>query len=254
MKKRICLLLLVVLILLIPHAASANSAARDPWELRVYLEKVEEGTTVTILFAGADGVFREAESRTATGKSGQDVRFFFREGDERFCLVCVAPDGAETRSNDVGIVLYGKYVYDGGRNLLEDKTAYYNTKANCETGSAILSVILLIFFVPVAITFLVEWLTALCFKLRPVRYVFAINAITNPTLNLMLLIAAAMLSSARIAYWIVLAALEIAVVFIEYRYYVRKYADVRCAKLLLFSIAANVLSLAIGGLVQYFFL
>ena len=57
-----------------------------------------------------------------------------------------------------------------------------------------------------------------------------------------------------VAYGIVLAALEIAVVFIEYRYYVRKYTDVRCAKLLLFSIAANVLSLAIGGLVQYFFL
>ena len=104
---------------------------------------------------------------------------------------------------------------------------------------------------PIAVTFLVEWLTALCFGIRPVKYVFAINAITNPAMNLLLLVAYAF---GRISYWIVLVALEIAVVFIEYAFYKKKYPDRSHRRLLLFSITANALSLIAGGLIPYFLL
>ncbi len=253
MKKRICLLLLVVLILLIPHAASANSAARNPWEIDIYVTNVPEGSEITVHLLKADGSDRALEPYTANGGVRDAVWVMFEEGETAFYLVCVTPDGTETRSDTVEIVTYGKYDYNGRENTIKDRTKYYNNRQSCVYLSGIVLFIALLFFVPIAITLLVEWLTALCFRLRPTKYVLAINAITNPVMNILLLIVSSALIEEYAAYWIVLAMLEIAVVAIEYWFYTKKYAEIKRSRLLVFTVTANVLSLAIGLLVRYWF-
>ncbi len=265
MRKRIWILLAAALLLLLPHVASANSPARNPWEITVWIENVPENTTVAGYFAGEDGAFAPSEiGEWRANGARQKMYFIFREGDTQFCLVCTAPDGTETRSNTVGVSEYGKYSYDGAANRLEENGATAVTMERCESVSRTADCALgcgkvillygLVLAAAFAVTLLVEWLTALCFRLRPVKYVLAINAITNPAMNLLLLISTALIFYSRIAYWILLAVLEIAVVFIEYAFYVKKYPETRRSRLLLFSITANVLSLALGGLLQYLIL
>jgi hypothetical protein len=258
MKKRLCILLLIAIMLLLPHAASANAPAPDPWELSVYLQNVPDGTTVTALFLQEDGTLRQGETYTSGGAKNWKIGVWFKEDEKQFCLTLTAPDGTETRTNEIAIEPYGSYTLDCETNTLtagKPKGADSCTGGLGELclscGAWLLLYAFAGFFMPVAVTFLVEWLTALCFKIRPVRYVFAINAITNPLMNLLLLIANAF---GRISYWVILIALEITVVFIEYAFYKKKYPDISRRRLLLFTITANVLSLLIGGLLAYFIL
>lgn len=259
MKKRICILLLAVaLLMLTPRAASANAPAPDPWELKVYLQNVPEGTTVAAFFLRDDGTLRQGETYTADGVKNMKIGVRYTDGETQFYLMLAAPDGTETQSETVGIEPYGSYTFDGKTNALTAGKPKGADSCMGGLGEMCLScgVWLLLyafagFFMPVAVTFLVEWLTALCFKVRPTKYVFAINAITNPVMNLLLLIAYAF---GRISYWIVLVALEVAAVFIEYAFYKKKYPNISHRRLLLFTITANVLSLAVGGLLSYFIL
>ena len=259
MKKRICILLLAAfMLLLIPHAASANAPAPDPWELSVYLRDVAEGTTVTAFFLHEDGALRQGETYTSDGAKNWKIDVWFAMDETQFYLTLTAPDGTETRTNEIAIEPYGSYTLDCETNTLtagKPKGADSCTGGLGELclscGAWLLLYAFAGFFMPVAVTFLVEWLTALCFKIRPTKYVFAINAITNPVMNLLLLIAYAF---GRISYWIVLVALEVAVVFIEYAIYKKQYPDISRRRLLVFTITANVLSLTLGGLLAYFIL
>lgn len=259
MKKRICILLLLALLLmLIPHTASANAPAPDPWELSVYLQNVPEGTTVTAFFLHENGSLRQGETYTTGSAKSWKIGVRFTEDEKQFYLTLLAPDGTETQTNAAAIEPYGSYTFDGETNVLtagKPKGADSCTggigEACLSCGAWLLLYVFAAFLMPLAVTFLVEWLTALCFKIRPVKYVFAINAITNPIMNLLLLIAYAF---GRLSYWIVLAALEIAVVFIEYAFYKKKYPEISHRRLLLFTITANVLSLVVGGLIPYFLL
>ena len=259
MKKRICILLLfAALLMLIPHAASANAPAPDPWELKVYLQDVPEGTAVTAFFLHENGWVRQGETHTSDGTKNIKIGVWYQEGETQFYLTLLLPDGTETQTNEIVIEPYGSYTFDGETNALtvgKPKGAYSCTsgfgEACLSCGAWLLLYAFAGFLMPVAVTFLVEWLTALCFRIRPVKYVFAINALTNPLMNLLLLIAYAF---GRLSYWIVLAALEVAVVFIEYAFYKKKYPDRSHRRLLLFSITANALSLIAGGLIPYFLL
>ena len=262
MKKRICILLLAVaLLMLTPHVASANAPAPDPWKLTVYLQNVPEGTTVTAFFAGEDGEYRQGETYTSDGAKNWKIGIRFAEDETQFYLTLVAQDGTETITGTAAIEPYGNYTFDGETNTLTagkpkgtDTGLGDLAEACLACGAMVLLYVFAGLLMPIAVTFLVEWLTALCFKIRPVKYVFAINGITNPVMNLLLLIASSLLSFSRIAYWITLAVLEILVVIFEYWYYTRKYPETGRGKLLVFTITANVLSLGIGGLLQYLLL
>lgn len=258
MKKRIGILLLIVLMLLLPHAASANAPAPDPWKLSVCLPNVPEGTTVTAFFLHEDGTLRQGETYTSGGAKNWKIDVRFAMDETQFYLTLLAPDGTETQTNTAAIEPYGSYTLDGETDALTagkpkgaDSCTGGIREACLSCGAWLLLYALAGFLMPVAVTFLIEWLTALCFIIRPVRYVFAINAITNPLMNLLLLIAYAF---GRIGYWITLVALETAVVFIEYAFYRKKYPEISRRRLLLFSITANVMSLAAGGLIPYFLL
>ncbi len=259
MKKRICILLLfAALLMLIPHAASANAPAPDPWELSVYLQGAPEGTTVTAFFLHENGSLRQGETYTTGSAKSWKIGIRFTEDEKQFYLTLTAPDGTETQTNAAAIEPYGSYTLDCETNALtagKPKGADSCTSGLGEVclscGAWLLLYTFAAFLMPLAVTFLIEWLAALCFKVRPVKYVFAINAITNPIMNLLLLIAYAF---GRLSYWIVLVALEVAVVFIEYAFYKKKYPELSHRRLLLFTITANVLSLIAGGLIPYFLL
>lgn len=261
MKKRFWILLLIAALLLLPHAASANAPAPDPWELSVYLLDVPEGTTVTAFFLQEDGTLRQGETYTSSGAKSWKIGVWFKEDEKQFYLTILAPDGAETRTNAVAIEPYGSYTVDCKTNVLaagkpsgSDSCLGGLAGVCLGCGKMLLWHAFVTLIVPLAVTLLVEWLAALCFGIRPVKYVFVINAITNPIMNVLLLLASIMLYFGHIGYWAALAVLEIAVVLIEYWYYIRNYPDIRRGKLLAFSITANVLSLLLGGLLQYLLL
>lgn len=260
MRKKICLLLLIALLFL-PHMTSANAPVPDPWELTVYLPDIPEGTTVTAFYTSENGSVRQGETYTSNGAKNMKIGLWYTEDETRFCLALVSADGVETRTPETAIEPRGIYTYDSATHTLTvgkpkgTDTDLGGLAGVClDCGAMILLYVLAGLLAPIAVTLLVEWLVALCFGIRPVRYVFAINAITNPVMNILLLIVSSLLSFSRAAYWIVLAVLEIAVVFIEFAFYRKKYPDRRPARLLLFSVTANVLSLAVGGLIPYFLL
>lgn len=266
MKRRICILLLAVLILLLPHAASANAPVREPRLIRIEYTGVDAAARIDAVLLKEDGKTRVEEDLRRTGQSDAgDLYFRFENDETAFYLVCTGVDGTEARTETVRLIEYGNYLYDGVENRLSENGTYYNAKDGCTAASALgtacrscieatLLYSLLGLLLPIALTLLIEWLTALCFGIRPVGHVIAINAITNPSMNILLLISSLMLSVGNTAYWIILAVLEILVVFIEFAYYTQHYPGIPKKRLLLFSITANMLSLAAGVLLLYFLL
>ena len=71
MKKRLCMLLIAALLLLLPHAASAN--APIPWYIEISCENVEEGTQIEVVFQREDGTTRTeiADSMVQKPAAGQ---------------------------------------------------------------------------------------------------------------------------------------------------------------------------------------
>lgn len=257
MKRRLCILLLAaLLVLLVPHAASANSPGYNPWVIRIDCTGVAEGVRIDAVLLRADGSERRAEDVYQSGY-GDDARgsihFFYEEGETAFYLVQTAPDGTETRSAQAALLAYGQFTYDGATNRLEPNGTYYSRRQqSMDNTKTILLLILLFFVLPLGLTLLAEFLIALLFRIRPVKYVFAINAITNPVMNILLLLAMLGLLAEsgfgmeRWVYWVVLGALEVVAVWVEYRFYTRKYPEIERKRLLLFSITANAASFLLG--------
>ena len=240
MKKRICILLLIAVLLLVPHVASAN--APIPWYIEIGCENVEAGTQITVVFQREDGTTRTQIAEATTGTIGMDY-----ESDETsFYLVCTAPDGTETRTASVQLVSWGCYRYDGATNSLSANGTYYPRGSNCADGVLTAVLIVLAFVLPLGLTLLVEFLAALCFRIRPKKYVLIINLITNPVMNLLLLLLAMILGPEQWVYWTVLAVLELAVVGLEFLFYTKKCREIPRVRLLIFTVVANLLSFLIG--------
>ena len=240
MKKRICILLLIAVLLLVPHVASAN--APIPWYIEIGCENVEAGTQITVVFQREDGTTRTQIAEATTGTIGMGY-----ESDETsFYLVCTAPDGTETRTASVQLVSWGCYRYDGATNTLSANGTYYPRGSNCADGVLTAVLIVLAFVLPLGLTLLFEFLVSLCFGIRPKKYVLIINLITNPVMNLLLLLLAMILGPEQWVYWTVLAVLELAVVGLEFLFYTKKCREIPRVRLLIFTVVANLLSFLIG--------
>ncbi len=240
MKKRIAILLLAVIILLVPHVASAN--APIPWYIEISCVNVDAGTQIEVVFQREDGTTRTQIANGTTGTIGMDY-----ESDETsFYLVCTAPDGTETRTASVQLVSWGCYRYDGATNSLSANGTYYRRGNSCADGALTAVLIVLAFVLPLGLTLLVEFLAALCFRIRPKKYVLIINLITNPVMNLLLLLLTMILGPEQWVYWTVLAVLELAVVGLEFLFYTKKCREIPRVRLLIFTVVANLLSFLIG--------
>jgi hypothetical protein len=93
--------------------------------------------------------------------------------------------------------------------------------------------------VPLLVTLLVEWLMSLIFRLKRGRYVFIANLITNPIMNILLLV---IYNFVYLDFYLILLLLEIMVAAFEFWFYTRRYKQHSKRRLLLFVIAANLAS------------
>jgi hypothetical protein len=248
MKKRIRVILLTicVLLLLIPHVASANAPAPDPLRVKVQCRNVEVGTVMLAMFAGDDGVFHpDAEYGPRAVNSENGNEYFRRsESDTQLYLEVTHPDGTVMQSNTLPISPDGTYRYDGKTNELTDRTGSFDTSY---LGMAALAIGLVIgeILAAFALTLLIEFLIGLCFRMKPYRYILFANLITNIPMNIVLLLVNSL--SGGIGYWIALVVLELVVLLIEFLFYRRKYKERRKVGIvLLYTFAANAASLAAG--------
>lgn len=247
MKKRLCMLLIAALLLLLPHAASAN--APIPWYIEISCENVEEGTQIEVVFQREDGTTRTEIADRTTGTIGMGY-----ESDETsFCLVCTAPDGTETRTESVQLVSWGSYRYDGATNSLSANGTYYPRGSNCADGVFTVVLIVLAIVLPLGLTLLFEFLVALCFGIRPKKYVCIINLITNPVMNVLLFLLGAFNPNPWL-YYTALGVLELVAVAVEFLFYRKKYPQYGGARLFFFSLTANAVSFALGCGVLYLLL
>ena len=243
MKRRICIVLIVLFaLLLLPHAASANAPAPDPFEIRVDYQNVPEGSTVTVLAtdaAGAEHVLFEIVAGTPRG------RMTFQDIDEAaFFVQMTAPDGAVTRSAPIAFEPRQSYRFDAQTGVLEQ--GRYLSDSCDGAWFALFGVLGVVWLVlALGVTIVIELLTGLCFRMRPVRHVIIINLITNPVMNILLLLLTLSVNGGGV-YWIALAILELIVCGFEFWFYTRKYRDRKKWVLLVFTLTANALSAAAG--------
>ncbi len=242
MKKRLCMLLIAaLLVLLVPHVASAN--APIPWAIEIACSNIEEGTQVDVVVLKEDGT-----TRTQHAEDPQRGIFLSFDSDETsFYIVCTAPDGTETRSETVELAEYGQYRFDGATNRLTRDGSWYSRKDknSCSNGILWALLLVLLFVLALGLTLLFEFLVALCFGIRPKKYVFIINLIINPVMNLLLFLLAAFDPDLWF-YCTALGVLELVAVVLEFLFYRRKYPQYTGVRLFFFSLTANVVSFALG--------
>lgn len=249
MKRRICIVLIVLFaLLLLPHAASANAPAPDPTRIKVEYRNVEGGTVVRALFAGDDGVFHASESGTHTvsENNAEDVYYRLRD-DTQMYLELTHPDGTVIRSNTLSIDVnthFPSFRYDGKTNELKDRS---NVIDNSPLVASLLYMMLVLAGIAAAfgITLLIEFLVGLCFRMKPFHYIIIANLITNIPMNFVLLWLRSFIDGGGV-YWIALVILELIVCGFEFWFYTRKYRDRKKWVLLIFTLTANAMSAAAG--------
>ncbi len=250
MNKRLLIVCLAALLLFVPHVASANSPARNPRELKIECTGVEQGTKIDVVLLSGSEKTRTAEDvflRYGDQTTGY-IYILFEDGETAFCLRVTASDGTETRTNEVPIEEYGSYRYDGAENRLEATGTYYSRAQSCGNGALILLYLLMLLILPLGLTLLIEFLVALCFRIRPKKYVLIINLITNPVMNVLLVVLTLLFDQSWV-YWVALAVLEAAVVGLEFLFYTKKYRETSRGRLFAFTLTANLVSFAAGVIV-----
>lgn len=247
MKKRVCLLLtILIVLLLIPNVASANAPAPDPLSVRIQCRNVEIGTVMLAMFAGDDGVFHpDTEYGPRTVQRADASEYFRRsERDTQLYLKVTRPDGTVVQSNTLPISPNGVYRYDGKTNKLTDRTGSFDTSY---LGMALLTLGVLLgeILAAFALTLLAEFLVGLCFRMKPFRYIIFANLITNIPMNIILLLVNGI--SGGLGYWIALIVLELVVLLVEFLFYRKKYKERKTVGIiLLYTLVANAASLAAG--------
>lgn len=243
MKKRLIVLLLV-LVLMLPlwHIASANAPALDPNAIVVTCTSLENETEVALLIAGEDGNFRVRDSGVST-KETYSFIFYREEGDTQFCVVLTAPDGTQLRSEPHSFREGYTYIFDAETCELKEEAPSKNCNSEVVVILLVLAFLSLLF--ALGLTVVIEMLVGLCFRLRPIRWVVLINLITNPVMNILLLIVTMTFGGSG-TYFIACAILEAAACGLEFWFYTRKYKERKKWVLLIFTLVANAASAAVG--------
>ncbi len=148
-----------------------------------------------------------------------------------------------------GSVIYhgpeGTYFAESGNTTVEPHEYPDNHRRFWEVlGAFLLGLIALIglFLAYMCFTVLVEFLVALCFKLKPAVLVLPVNVFSNLVFNILLVVLCVFYSVPYTAYVIVG---EIIVTLAEYLVYTKLYDDFPKKTLLLYSIAANFCSMGL---------
>lgn len=238
MKKRLIIAVLVLLMLAVfGHAASANAPVPDPFAFWLDYRNLPEGATLTVV--SADG--ETLSSYTAGSDQGRLTVLDPTEAD--FFVILTLKDGTTVQSNTVSFASRSYVRFDGATGTLE-AGSYLKKEGSVLTG-VVLGVIAAWLLLALCVTIGVELLTGLCFRIRRIYRVVIINLITNPVMNIILLFLTLTASDGRY-YWPVLAGLELLVCGVEFLFYALKYKERKKWVLLIFTIVANALSAAAG--------
>lgn len=230
--KKTLLILAVIFICLMPVTALADSPAPPPF--CVLIDDYSNSGGVQVF--GYDNSGNRSEIKIVlsevTKVISERALFFINDGG-KFVSIQVQAGIYSAPSNTVYIKDSGSYIYSLKDNALK-KGEITTWKPN--TFSVILVAIVLIF--PMLFSVLVEWIVSLFFKLKPDKYVIIINFITNPVINILLLICV----NFAIDYIFLLVILEILVAGVEFWFYTWKYKGYSKIRLLIFTLVANAAS------------
>jgi hypothetical protein len=240
--KKLPFLVVIIILFAFPTTALANSALPEPepYDNYVLIDDYSQIASAALFGHDKDNNYKLIKESTYPPEwkvsDRQNIEFFHNdEGKFKdFQVVITFKDGKTVNSNFTRIVEWGEYIYAVKDNtLIESKitTAKPNSYNVFFGGAA------LIF--PLLFTVLIEWLVSLAFRLKPGKYVVIINFISNPLINILLIL---IYVNIAIDYYLALIILEALVAGAEFWYYTRKYKGCTNKRLLLFTVTANLAS------------
>ena len=236
MKKNLIVLVVFMFICLMPVTALADSTPPGPNEQYVLIKGYGGAAEVQLWGYDSAGDCQQIKDYDVVKTRVWDERIlsFYNDKGTFISLQVIAVRNGETiKSNLVDIKEYGKYIYSVEDNVLEQGDI---TSTKLSIFSLIIYGFYLIF--PLLFTILIEWIISWFFKLKPRMYVPIINLVTNPVLNILLLL----LANSYIHYTLQLIVFETIIVGAEYWFYTCAYKGYSRKRLLLFSIVANAAS------------
>lgn len=157
-------------------------------------------------------------------------------------------DGCKAVSNKKDITKLQNDLYPVYKNELMYRSSYSIWNADPEV--VIILSDLFVLLVPFGLTVYLEYLTTRIFKIKPTKYVCKINLITNPIMNIILIV---ILANVAISYLLLVLLLELVALCIEYIYYRHKYKNINKIKLLKFTVTANAVSWSVYALLNFNF-
>jgi hypothetical protein len=238
--KKILLILTIMLMCLMPVTVLADGPGPSNYYNYVLIDDCSNISRVQFWGYDKDNNYKcidECIYPKETCVPNERIEYFyncewtttFEPKCKSFQLVIGLKNGETVRSNFVDFVDFGNYIYSVKDNTL--KEGKITTRRL--TGFAFFELIL-----PMLFTVIIEWLMSLFFKLKPGKYVVIINFISNPIMNILLIISANYL----IRYGLSLILLELIVMGAEFWFYTWKYKGYSKKRLLLFSLMANAAS------------
>lgn len=158
-------------------------------------------------------------------------------------------DGCKTVPNKDDITKLQNDLYLVDKNELIRRTSYPIWNPDPEVFIILSDLFVLL--VPFGLTVYLEYATTRIFKIKPTKYVCKINLITNPIMNIILIV---VMANVVISYLLLVLILELVVLCIEYIFYVYKYKNIDRIKLLKFTVTANVVSWSVYALFNFNFI
>ncbi|MBT3318417.1 MAG: hypothetical protein HN389_01450 [Clostridia bacterium] len=249
-KKSLFAILVLLLLLTFPTIAFANPAIPEKYTHELLLDDCSNIETLTIYG------YEENDNKELMYEYSSMERFnsfgdywikrtenrverifgFTNEANhfKSFQIMINFSDGEVQHSRVIDLIDNSNYHYNVERNLLKRSLVKYDFLKYFYSGYQLIP---LIFACCVAL--LIEFLAALLFKIKPYRYVLFANLVTNPVMNIILLIA---MWQFRVSYFWLVLILELIVFGAEYMFYRKKYMGINKWRLLIFTFAANAIS------------
>lgn len=167
---------------------------------------------------------------------------------QRTQLRLTVDDGCTTVSNKNDISKLQNDFYPVYKNELIRRTSYPIWNPGPEVFIILSDLFVLL--VPFGLTVYLEWKITHIFKIQPAKYVCIINLITNPIMNIILII---VMANIAISYLLLVLILELVVLCVEYIFYLYKYKNIDKLKLLKFTATANAVSWSLYALFNFNF-
>lgn len=239
MKRFPALLVLVIVLCMIPETAFADGPGPSPNNNYLLIDDYSKINLAEIWGYDKDNVYElieEIHHPEETKVPNQRLEYFYNsEGKyKNFQLVITFRNGEKVKSNLIDIVEWGSYIY-----TVKDNTLKQGRMTTLKPNSITVFIAAILLFFPLGFTLLVEWLVSLAFRLKPGKYVIIINAITNPVMNILLML---LFVYVAFDYWLALIALETLAAGAEFWFYTWKYKGYTKIRLLLFTLTANAAS------------